>query len=157
MQDSTLKAIGDHLESLHKAIEETVIGLPDEAMDWSPGPEMNSIGVLLVHTMGSERYWIGDVAGQDDSGRDREAEFRSSGTGTAELVERSRQTLSHSLSVLNRLSPDQFQQERTAPLTGRVVTVYWALAHALKHTAEHKGHIDITRQMWDMRKAPELS
>lgn len=153
MQDSTLAALGSQLESLHKAIEETVVDLPDEAMDWSPGPEMNSLGVLLVHTMGSERYWIGDVAGQDDSGRDREAEFRTVGIGTAELLERSRQTLAYNLAVLERLSPEQFQQERTAPLTGRVVTVAWALAHAVKHTAEHKGHIDITRQMWDRHAA----
>lgn len=56
------------LNTVHRIIEEAVADLPDEAMDWVPAPNLNSLGVLLAHTLASERYWIGDVAGEDPSG-----------------------------------------------------------------------------------------
>ena len=36
---------------------------------------MNSMNVLVVHLIGAERYWIGDVIAGEPSGRDRESEF----------------------------------------------------------------------------------
>lgn len=143
----------ERLEALHRAIEKAIDGLPDEALDWQPGAEMNSLGVLLAHTMGAQRYWIGDVAGGDDSGRDRESEFRSKGVDATELIERSRAILAHSRSVLTRLSPADLPIMREASLSGRRVTAAWAILHALEHTALHTGHIEITRQLWDAHQA----
>lgn len=64
------------LGTCHHDILEAIDGLPPAALDWIPGPEMNSINVLVFHLSGAERYWIGDVAAQDPSERDRAAEFR---------------------------------------------------------------------------------
>src|SRR5512133_4203825 len=64
------------LQECHNHILEALEGLPSNALDWSPGPDMNSISVLVTHLTGAERYWIGDVAAQDPSNRDRDAEFR---------------------------------------------------------------------------------
>ena len=64
------------LEQRHHEILQALGGLPPAALDWTPGPEMNSISVLIFHLTGAERYWIGDVAAQDPRERDREAEFR---------------------------------------------------------------------------------
>lgn len=63
------------LSTLHSAIEKAISDLPDEALDWSPGPGMNSLGVLLAHTLGAERFWIGDVTGGEPSDRVRADEF----------------------------------------------------------------------------------
>jgi len=30
--------------------------------------------------------------------------------------------------------------------------VAWALLHALDHTAQHLGHMQITRQLWDQER-----
>jgi hypothetical protein len=62
------------LQQCHNEILEALNGLPSESLDWSPGPDMNSISVLVFHLSGAERYWIGDVAAQDPKERDREAE-----------------------------------------------------------------------------------
>lgn len=78
----------DRLEELHDDVRRTIAGLPQEALDWAPGLDMNSLGVLAVHLAGAERYWIGDVVGRDLSGRDRDAEFRARGLGAAALSER---------------------------------------------------------------------
>jgi hypothetical protein len=64
------------LDRLYADIERAIAGLSQEALDWTPGPEMNSICALVVHLTGAGRYWIGDVAARESSGRDRAAEFR---------------------------------------------------------------------------------
>lgn len=144
-----LVEIAERLEAMQRAIEGAIEGLPDEALDWQPGPGMNSLGVLVTHTIGAQRFWIGDVAGGDDSGRNREAEFRANGIGAAELIERSRAVLTHSRSVLGGLSPVDLSVVRAVATSGRRVTTTWAILHALEHTALHTGHIEITRQLWD--------
>ena len=59
----------DRLEALHSEVEKALEGLPQAGLDWSPGKGMNSIAVLIVHLTGAERYWVGDVASGDPSGR----------------------------------------------------------------------------------------
>jgi hypothetical protein len=65
----------DRFSELHTDIERAVDGIPSESLDWIPGPEMNSINVLVVHPAGAERYWI-EVALNGPPEGDREAEFR---------------------------------------------------------------------------------
>lgn len=143
--------LADRLADMHSSIERTIIDLPDEALVWSPGRDMNTLSVLVVHTLGSERYWIGEVAGQEPSGRVRAAEFETQGMSAAELLEKARKTLAHSRSVLNRLTASDFEVVREVGENGRRLTVAWAVLHALEHTALHVGHIQLTRQLWDQR------
>lgn len=141
----------ERLQTLHTGMKRIVNGLPQAALDWTPGPEMNSLHVLAVHVAGSERYWIGDVAGNDPSGRDRDAEFRSGGLDTHALIDLLDRTLAHSRAVLEGLEPADLEDVRQAPRDGRQVTVAWCLAHALEHTALHLGHMEITRQLWEQK------
>ena len=139
----------ERLQTLHTGMERIINGLPQTALDWTPGPEMNSLHILAVHVAGSERYWIGDVAGCDPSGRDRDAEFRSSGLDTHALIDLLDRTLSHSRAVLEGLELADLEELRLSPRDGRQVTAAWCLAHALEHTALHLGHMEITRQLWE--------
>jgi uncharacterized damage-inducible protein DinB len=138
---------------MHRIIERALADLPDEALDWSPGPEMNSLGVLLAHTFGSERYWIGEVAGGEPSGRVREEEFRTASVSVTEFQQRSQEVLAHSQSVLARLTPVDLEIRRGETLSSRPegVTAAWAVLHALEHVAIHAGHIELTRQLWQQR------
>lgn len=146
--EQLLSEVTDRLEAVHRAIDGVLADLPDEALDWSPGPQMNSLAVLLAHALGAERYWIGDVAGGEPSGRDREAEFRTAGRTTADFIAQARATLAHSRVVLTRLTTADLIGIRTAPLFGQRVSAGWAILHALEHTALHAGHMEITRQLW---------
>jgi hypothetical protein len=94
---SILEDYSERLQSLHANVERTIAGLPLPALDWAPGPDMNSLGVLAIHVAGAERYWIGDVVGRDLSGRDRAAEFHAHGLDAATLTARLAQTLAHAL------------------------------------------------------------
>lgn len=140
----------DRLSDLHHDLEAAVDGLPVEALDWSPGPDVNSQTVLIAHTAGAERYWIGEVAGQDPSGRIRSQEFETSGRTATELQVLLERTLAHSHRILSTLSLDELAEERVAPLQGQSYTVAWALLHGLEHTAVHLGHAQMARQWLEM-------
>jgi len=140
------------LEDSHNSILSSLQGLPAEALDWIPGPGMNSLTVLVFHLTGSERYWIGDVAMGEFSGRNREAEFATRGMEPEALRARLDDSLAYARSAFERLSLEQLARERLAPSDGKRVTAAWALLHALAHAAEHVGHIQITRQLWEQEQ-----
>jgi uncharacterized damage-inducible protein DinB len=127
--------------------------LPSTALDWSPAPEVNSPCVLVVHLCGAERYWIGEVVGGDPAGRDRDAEFRARGLDAAALKALLESTLAHAQGVLATLTLGDLEDSRVSPRDGREVTVGWALAHALEHTALHTGELQITRRWWQQQAA----
>jgi uncharacterized damage-inducible protein DinB len=149
------KAFVDYLgrmQVLHDDIADCIAGLSPEALDWVPAADMNAIGVLVVHLIGAERYWIGDVIALESSGRDRDAEFRAKGVSEAVLRQRLNDSMNYIQGVLNGLTLDDLEVERISPRDGRKFTIAWALCHALEHTALHTGHIQLTRQLWDVRQ-----
>jgi uncharacterized damage-inducible protein DinB len=146
-----LHAYMERLEALHGEIWRAIADLPPEALDWTPGSEMNSMGVLITHTAGAERYWIGDVAGEDRSGRVREVEFETRGQGVDALATLLTDTLIHSRGVLERLALEDLAVMRLSVRNNQEYSVAWCLAHALEHTGLHLGHIQVTRQLWDQR------
>lgn len=148
---SMLEGYWECLQGLHAYIERTIESLPPDALDWVPGLDMNSLGVLAMHVAGAERYWIGDVVGNDPSGRDRSAEFLIRGLDATALKARLTEILAHSQAVLEQLALPDLEATRVSPRDGRVFSVAWCLAHALEHTALHLGHMQLTRQLWDMR------
>ena len=75
-----------NLEEIHADIRNTITGVPQEALDWTPGPGINSLAVLVTHLTGAERYWLGDVVAGEPYGRDREAEFRVAGLTKDDLL-----------------------------------------------------------------------
>jgi uncharacterized damage-inducible protein DinB len=139
------------LEALHADMNSAINDLPVEALNWSPGPGLNSVAVLAAHTAGSERYWIGDVMARDDSRRDRAAEFRTQASSGAELIDRLEAVLAHSRNVLGHLTLEDLDEKRLAPSDQREVTVAWALVHALEHVATHLGHVQMMRDVWQAR------
>jgi hypothetical protein len=142
----------ERFHQLHSEIGETLAGFPEEALDWKPGPEMNSLSVLIVHLTGAERYWIGDVANSDPSNRDREAEFRTRGLDKLALNKRLIDLDSYIKSTFETLELADLDKTRISPRDQHEYTVGWAITHALEHTAVHSGHIEILRQLWEQRE-----
>jgi hypothetical protein len=69
----------NNLLEFHDEIRTSVKGLLSDALDWTLGPGMNSMNVLVVHLVGAERYWLGDVLLGDPSGGVRDSEFQVKG------------------------------------------------------------------------------
>lgn len=142
------------LQQRHNEILEALEGLPSEALDWSPGPDMNSISVLVFHLTGAERYWIGDVAAQDPtpSGRERDAEFRVHDVGMDLLKKSLADNLEYARNALEKFTIQDLETTLISARDGRKFTVTWALLHALEHTTLHLGQIQLTRQLWEQSK-----
>lgn len=142
------------LEEMHQEYFEYMAGLSVEELDWSPGPEMNSLCVLAVHVTAAERFWIG--LGIDDViQRDRPAEFLAAGYAlealearfTANRVFFGEAFARQDLSRLAEIVDVGDYMARPAQLVSRG----YALLRGLDHTAEHLGHAGMTRQLLDRR------
>lgn len=142
----------DLLQKRHSEILEALEGLPSEALDWSPGTDMNSISVLVFHLTGAERYWIGDVAAQDPKERDRDAEFSVHDVGMDTLEKRLADNLEYVRNALSSFTVQDLETTRVSARDGRTFTMAWALLHALEHTTLHLGQIQLTRQLWEQSK-----
>jgi uncharacterized damage-inducible protein DinB len=141
----------DLMQDCHNGILQALDGLPPAALDWIPGQDMNSISVLLAHITGSARYWIGDIAAQEPSNRDREAEFRVRNVEADVWRKRLADNLEYARTVLDKMSLQDLEAARVRPSDGREFTVAWALLHALEHATLHLGQIQITRQLWEQK------
>ena len=53
--DTLLAEMINQLNAVHDLVEKAVIDLPNEALDWTPGPGLNSLGVLLALLLILER------------------------------------------------------------------------------------------------------
>jgi uncharacterized damage-inducible protein DinB len=141
----------DRFHELHSDITKALDGCPSEALDWVPGPEMNSIAMLVVHLAGAESYWIG-VAVNEPPDRDRAAEFRTQGLSKKELKAHLVSADGYARQALARFSLPDLESVRKSPRNARTFTAGWCLAHALEHTALHTGHIQLTRQLWKQKR-----
>jgi uncharacterized damage-inducible protein DinB len=141
----------DNLRELHAEIARIVAVLPSDALDWIPGAEMNSIDSLVVHSIGAERYWLG-LALEEPPEPDRDAEFHSKGLDASQLQAHLASADEFTRQALLRLSLADLNATRISPRNGKTVTVAWCLAHTLEHTALHTGHIQVTRDFWNLRK-----
>ena len=142
----------DRFHELHNDLLKTVEGLPPSSLDWFPGLEMNSINALVVHLTGAERYWIG-VALDEPPERDRDAEFNAQGLSVEGLKVMLTGADDYIRQGLRRLSLQNLESVHISPRSQKEVTAGWAILHALEHTAVHAGHAQLTRQLWEQRKA----
>jgi uncharacterized damage-inducible protein DinB len=141
----------NNLNELHSEIENALDGLTPAALDWVPQPGMNSIGVMVFHLTGAERYLIGEVITGDSSNRDRDAEFKVQGMELNTLLKRLADNRAYISGILEGLSLADLETRRMFRHQ-REVTVGWVLGHALKHTATHMGQIQLTRELLDRTK-----
>ncbi len=149
-------ALSGQFHELHGEILRDLERLPDQALDWKPGSEMNSITVIIMHLTGAERFLIGDVIMGESSNRNRDAEFTAAGLTREQLVARLNQTEAYLNACFEKLTLDDLNTQRLHPRHAEQVSVSWALLHALEHVATHVGHIQMTVQMWQLRTIGEL-
>ena len=141
----------DRLQFLHSEVEQALDNLPQAALDWTPGPDMSSLAVLVIHLAGSEQFRTGDLITRGASDRDREAEFRVHGLDVAALKQRLAEVLADSRGTLEKLTMDDLAVTRVAPDNGQTYTVAWLLTQTMMHIALHVGHVQMMRQLWDQR------
>jgi uncharacterized damage-inducible protein DinB len=149
MKDEFFADYLERLESLQRGLHKDVQDLSAEAMDWSPGPQMNSVAVLLAHITGVLHEGI-DLALDDPPSRVREQEFQTRGVLSAEMLRRLDAVIDYARGALPRLGLEDLATERKDE--DETITCGWALLHALEHAYLHLGHVQITCQLWRQRE-----
>jgi hypothetical protein len=140
--------IGGLFRSIHQDIRERVGGLDDEALNWQPIPAANSIAVLVVHTLGSEREMLHAVR-QRPVERDRPSEFtaRASAADLLALLEKADRELDE---LAGGLTADDLAGMRPRGDRPPKAGLEWLLTN-YGHAREHLAQIDLTKQLYEAR------
>lgn len=137
------------LEILQRRVDKDVRGLPAEAMDWSPGPQMNAVAVLLAHIIGVLHEGI-DIALGNPSDRIRAQEFQMRDVSSDEMLRRLDTVIDYARDALLRLGLEDLDKERNDD--DGPISCGMTLLHTLEHAYLHLGHLQLTCQMWKQRE-----
>jgi hypothetical protein len=140
--------LGALYHDVHDKLREQVRGLDAGTLNWKPLPLANSIAVLIVHTLGSEREMIRAVRSLPTE-RDREAEFKAEAEASdllALLDEVGRELEEHlgamTAGDLTELRPRGDRPPRPG--------LEWLLSN-YGHAREHLAQVELTKQLYDSR------
>lgn len=143
----------DFLWYVNRALDEMIailFRLGDDDVNRKPDlPGANSPFAIVTHCTGVMEYWGGHVVRGRKDTRDRDAEFRATGTvpDLVDRVEQARQRLREDVLSADGLAPPitpPKDEDRDLPL-GR--TQMGVLMHVYEELAWHLGHLEITRDV----------
>jgi hypothetical protein len=142
-------------------LKEAIAGLPDEAFDWTPAPNTNSLTVLTRHSIAASRFFLGVASGRPGSVAeyrkgDRADAFRAQGGNASALTRAIDDFLPEMASILAAGSdahlmemigwPDEAPDIPTR--SGAEV-----LVAGIGHLREHVGQAQLMRDLWLARQS----
>jgi uncharacterized damage-inducible protein DinB len=114
--------------------------LREDQIWWRPNDQANAIGNLVIHLAWSNRYYLEQVIGGRDIGRNRDAEFAARGGLTKDDVRaRWDDAVRLVTGTLEQFTPERLLE--TTDRTGKTSTVLQILLHVSHHNAIHTGQI----------------
>ena len=126
-----------------------------EQIWWRPNESSNAIGNLVLHCVGSTRFYIGHVVGNRDFVRDRPAEFAERRElPAAELQARLDMAVGEADAVLAQVTPGSLLEmtERTQ----KPMTLLEVINLQLAHYALHAGQIAYATKLLDAEAIHEI-
>ncbi len=142
-------------------LKEALAGLPDEAFDWTPAPNTNSLTVLTRHCIAAARFFFGVASGIPGSAAeyrrgDRAEAFRAQGGDAAGLT----RAIDEFVPEMERILSAGRQEHLTemigwpdeAPDMGTRSGAE-ILVSSVGHLREHVGQAQLMRDLWLARDA----
>lgn len=131
------------LDELRHAGMTILAPLSDEHINRRAPGLQNTVGILLRHMAGSERYWIGEVVGGVPAGRNRDAEFGGDRLEKTALLAELDRAAAVTREVLARLGAADLLTEVDVQGAGGTSreTKAFALLHTVRHLAYHLGQL----------------
>jgi uncharacterized damage-inducible protein DinB len=146
-------ALADVLARIGRNVLHELQDLPDDVLNRAVGiSEGNTLFALATHLVGAAEFWVLALAGGRQIARDRDAEFRASGT-YGELEVRYFRWFAEVREVLSTVDDASWDQlvEPPAQFRGSVgeetMSVRASVLHAVEHSALHLGQIQLTRSL----------
>ncbi|MDQ3540616.1 MAG: DUF1572 domain-containing protein [Chloroflexota bacterium] len=147
--DSTVSSVLDLFQGVHRQLRDIVKDMDSEELNWSPGLELNSVVVIVTHTLGSELDTLLFVRNLS-SDRDRDAEFEVQATNASQLIEAIDRADRLLVEYAEQITADDLASTRTRPGRDPQLGVHW-LINNYGHAREHLGHLHMTRQLYQQR------
>ena len=142
------------LDTLRGRVNAAIEGMDAEELNWAPlNADTNSPCALASHIAGAETMWIHYMAGGLDVSRDRDAEFAATSKSAASLVGLLDKVGATSREVLGKLTSEELGKTRTRPdrPDAQPILVRNSIVHMIEHMAEHVGHLELTKQMYEKK------
>ena len=114
--------------------------LTNEQLNFIPKGSKNSIGILLNHITGAEKFLLHQIVFGIEIDRDRDKEFEHVNRSLDKLKQEYLSTAEKTKELLtSKLEDGQLYEERKTRTSTR--TVLWVLLHSLEHNNYHIGQI----------------
>ena len=140
-----LELLRANLEDLRKEVLRSVEDLTDDEINRQPEGLDNTIGIMLRHLVGSEKFWIHERIGGIAVHRNRDAEFAHDRLVKSDLVAAMQTAGEETQRVLAEVSPATLREEFDWTRGRR--NKEWAVVHTVEHYAYHHGQIRIYRKL----------
>jgi hypothetical protein len=140
--------VGALYHSVHEQMREHVRGMDRGTLNWKPLPLANSIAVLVVHTLGSEREMIRALRSLTTE-RDRPGEFRAEveADELLALLDQADRELDEQLGALTAADLTEMRPRGDRPPRPGLD---WLVSNH-GHAREHLAQIELTKQLYDSR------
>jgi hypothetical protein len=140
--------VGRLFHEVHEGIRKQVEGADRDALNWKPHPDANSVAVLVVHTLGSEREMIRAVR-MLSTERDRPAEFQAEADAAdlLALLDRADRELDEHVGALTAADLTEMRPRGDRPPKPGLE---WLVSN-YGHAREHLAQILLTIQLHDAR------
>lgn len=145
------------LDAQAERFASVVDGLPPEALTWRPGDEAtNSIAQIVRHVAAWQPWYLGVALGDpvpldDETLNKKQADsLENDPTTAAELRMLVETTRAQTAETLGRIDALDLDEEITPYGDPEPRSFY--LSGAIDHAAEHIGHVELTRQLWEQRR-----
>ena len=140
--------VGALYHDVHDKLREQVGGMDAGTLNWKPLPQANSIAVLIVHTLGSEREMIRAVRSLQTE-RDRESEFRAEADAAdlLALLDQVDRELDEHLGAVTAADLTELRPRGDRPPRPGLE---WLLSN-YGHAREHLAQVELTKQLYDSR------
>jgi len=136
----------DELDDYCARAKKAILSVEPAGLDYVPCAGSNSICAISTHTVGSLKWWVGEIIAGRDMHRNRDAEFQVLGVDAQTLVDEFDAALGFVRVILESLTLTQLDEMRQART--KTITVRQSIVHVIAHTAEHVANIEMTAQLW---------
>jgi hypothetical protein len=152
-QNGGITALGESICGSSDRLIQALDGLGGAELNWHPSADQsNSIYAIVSHAMSAEeRFILGRICGQEVAPPPT-ATWSAEGDSAEPLRERWSALRDRIQSSLGGLSPADLDREVEHPRLGKMSG--WSLLVLVdRHTAEHVGHVELTRDLLKAARA----
>lgn len=140
---------------LTRQIQECLNGLQLEQIWWRPNKTSNAIGNLVLHCVGSTRFYIGHVIGANDFIRNRDVEFSERRSlPSAELLAHLNIAIEEADNVLSQLDPTMLLTPAERAL--KPANMMEIISLQVTHYALHVGQIAYATKLLNEKAIHEI-